>query len=153
MSDQTNPEPRPGAELEIDLSAFLPEGVTVGSEADEEVDHPLDVPAEAGVPTDAVAEAGAEAPTESDEIPADPIESVPVEAPTPDAPTPDAPTPVDDSIDLELLAAVEADLDAVEASLAALDDGTYGTCAVCRSEISAELLASDPVRRTCSDHA
>jgi hypothetical protein len=58
----------------------------------------------------------------------------------------------DDGIDLDLLVELEADLDAVGLALAALDDGSYGTCAVCGSPLAADALAADPVRRTCDAH-
>lgn len=58
-----------------------------------------------------------------------------------------------DDIDTDLLDAVERDLNDVDAALRALDEGTYGTCAVCASPIPQDLLATDPVRRTCTAHA
>ena len=40
-------------------------------------------------------------------------------------------------------------LDAVEEALAALDDGSYGTCHACGSTIEPSRLAADPLVRMC----
>ena len=58
-----------------------------------------------------------------------------------------------DGVDRDLLDAVERDLDDVERALRSLDDGTYGSCLVCAAVIPEQLLAVDPVRRTCDAHA
>lgn len=47
---------------------------------------------------------------------------------------------------------VEAELAAVEAALARLDDGSYGTCEVCGSEVDDTVLAADPTARLCAAH-
>ena len=47
----------------------------------------------------------------------------------------------------------EAALVGVEAALARLDDGTYGTCEVCRTRLDDALLAADPLARHCPGHA
>ena len=118
-----------GAELEVDLSAFLPEGVTLEAAPS----------AEAAVPDqETVLEVASAQETVPDQETVPEVGSAPV---------------ADDSIDLALIESVDADLTAVEAALAALDDGTYGTCVVCRSAIEPDVLASDPVRRTCPAHA
>ena len=41
-------------------------------------------------------------------------------------------------------------LDEVEAALARLDDGTYGTCAGCGAAIDDARLSRDPTVRTCA---
>lgn len=166
MSDQTTPEP--GAEIEVDLSAFLPEGVTLDDGSNEaptdEAQESTELADEApdSAVTDgyelAVDRADPAEPAVSAEVAGEPAE-VTVRTATDDepaaedlAPDPEPPVVVDDSIDLDLIDAVDADLSAVEAALSSLDDGTYGSCAVCRSAIAADLLASDPVRRTCLAH-
>jgi hypothetical protein len=153
VPEQTTPEPGDGAEagpeIDLDLSAFLPEGVSLASDDGVDAEQPdLDAGedgaaggADAGSPEPFV-EAGGDGATAGAEPQAAPAD-----------PEPAAPAPSDDEIDLELLASVEADLEAVDAALAALDDGTYGACVVCRTPIDAEVLASDPVRRTCPSHA
>jgi DnaK suppressor protein len=40
-------------------------------------------------------------------------------------------------------------LDSVEEALAALDDGTYGTCRSCGSAIEPDRLAEDPLMQVC----
>jgi hypothetical protein len=113
----------PAADLEVGLAAFLPEGVAL-ADAD---DGPSD---------DGPADDGPEA--------VEPVEP---------ADTPGGPEGGQrDGIDLDLLVRLEADLDAVGDALAALDDGTYGACAVCGAAIPPEVLAADPVRRGCGAH-
>lgn len=56
----------------------------------------------------------------------------------------------DPAADLGELAALEADLDAVDAALARLDDGTYGTCEECGAPL--EGLDEDPLARRCPEH-
>jgi DnaK suppressor protein len=41
------------------------------------------------------------------------------------------------------------DLTEIQAALARLADGSYGTCQVCGARISAERLAARPAARTC----
>jgi len=121
-SSDPMPEPAslPGAEqeLEVDLAAFLPDGVRFG-EPDQ-----ADSADEAGAPdTDAVvAEAGA-------------VEEAVIEAPAPE------PAP---AVDLEALSQIERDLDAVDAAIAALDAGTYGIDPTTGQPVDDALLAEDP---------
>jgi hypothetical protein len=51
-----------------------------------------------------------------------------------------------------LLSACQATLDEVEAALARLADGTYGTCQSCGAEIPDELLAAEPTGTSCGRH-
>ena len=53
-------------------------------------------------------------------------------------------SPGDSSIDL---AAIERDLDAVQAALGRLEDGSYWTDEVTGEPLPAELLAADPLAR------
>jgi RNA polymerase-binding transcription factor DksA len=53
---------------------------------------------------------------------------------------------------LAQLEAVAADLDAVEAALGALDDGTYGRCRHCGQPLPDDLLARDPLAGDCGRH-
>lgn len=48
---------------------------------------------------------------------------------------------------------LEHKLKDVEAALARIDAGTYGTCEVCHEEIALERLAAYPAAKTCIDHA
>ncbi|MCO1658726.1 TraR/DksA C4-type zinc finger protein [Pseudonocardia sp. S2-4] len=41
----------------------------------------------------------------------------------------------------------------IEAALARLDEGTYGTCSVCGTEIDDERLEARPEVDTCREHA
>ena len=45
------------------------------------------------------------------------------------------------------------DLDDIEKALARMDDGTYGTCEVCGTDIGADRLEVMPSTRVCIDHA
>ena len=45
--------------------------------------------------------------------------------------------------------AAREDLAELEAALARLADGSYGTCQVCGARISAERLAARPAARAC----
>lgn len=47
----------------------------------------------------------------------------------------------------------EEELEEAKAALAAIEDGTYGTCAVCGKEIPFERLEALPTALTCIDHA
>jgi DnaK suppressor protein len=49
----------------------------------------------------------------------------------------------------EAIDEVDQLLDAVEAALVALDDGTYGRCQACGSAIEPSRLAEDPLARAC----
>jgi RNA polymerase-binding transcription factor DksA len=51
--------------------------------------------------------------------------------------------------DLATIAEVERDLQAVDAAMRRLDDGTYGTCASCGRTIDPATLAADPLRSRC----
>jgi RNA polymerase-binding transcription factor DksA len=55
--------------------------------------------------------------------------------------------------DQALLAQVRADLDAVDAALARLEEGTYGRCATCGEPIGDERLAVEPTTLHCAQHA
>jgi RNA polymerase-binding transcription factor DksA len=52
-----------------------------------------------------------------------------------------------------LAANLREQLDAVEAALAKLDDGTYGKCEVCSKDIPEARLEAMPASRFCIDHA
>jgi RNA polymerase-binding transcription factor DksA len=54
--------------------------------------------------------------------------------------------------ELAALTQVQGDLAEVDRALAALDEGTYGTCQVCGEPIADEALAASPVARTCGAH-
>lgn len=47
----------------------------------------------------------------------------------------------------------EEELEDAKAALAAIEDGTYGTCAVCGEDIPFERLEALPTALTCIDHA
>lgn len=55
--------------------------------------------------------------------------------------------------DVSLLDSLNAELDDVEAALARLEDGTYGTCQACGRPISPERLDALPATRFCIDDA
>lgn len=59
-------------------------------------------------------------------------------------PDADDPAPPESTID-----EVDRLLDEVEAALARLDDGTYGTCACCGAAIDDARLTLEPTARTC----
>ena len=50
----------------------------------------------------------------------------------------------------EQLEALASRLDAVEAAMARLDAGTYGTCEACGAELGASALANDPLLARCA---
>ncbi|MCU0310344.1 MAG: TraR/DksA C4-type zinc finger protein [Acidimicrobiales bacterium] len=52
-----------------------------------------------------------------------------------------------------LAAGLREQLDDVEVALTRLDDGTYGTCVVCGTDIGAARLEAMPATRYCIDHA
>jgi RNA polymerase-binding transcription factor DksA len=52
-----------------------------------------------------------------------------------------------------LAANLREQLDAVEAALAKLDDGSYGKCEVCGKDIPEARLEAMPASRFCIDHA
>jgi RNA polymerase-binding transcription factor DksA len=45
----------------------------------------------------------------------------------------------------------EADMNAVQSAIEAIDAGTYGTCTVCRKNLT-EAVKTNPVLLTCEDH-
>ena len=51
-----------------------------------------------------------------------------------------------------LLRTAELLLDGVDRALAALDDGTYGTCEVCGTPLGDSDLEEDPVLVKCLEH-
>ena len=51
-----------------------------------------------------------------------------------------------------LMVPLEARLGQVEAALAKLADGTFGTCRVCSNPIEAERLDANPAAETCMTH-
>lgn len=154
------PDADDAGHLEVDLAAFLPEGSTLlGRDDDPDslephgdvaVDESGTDESEPDEPADASTahrEPGGEAPIASEPVDAD----LSAAAPAVDAPEAEAPV-AEPPVDLVALQAIEDDLTAVEAALAALDDGSYGSCAVCAAAIDADALAADPVRRTCAAH-
>ena len=54
--------------------------------------------------------------------------------------------------DLQHLDLIEGELADVARALERLDDGTYGTCEVCGTQLTDELLAASPAVRTCPEH-
>lgn len=55
--------------------------------------------------------------------------------------------------DFSLLEQLEAELGDLDAALRKVEEGTYGTCEICGTEISADRLEALPGARTCIDHA
>ena len=53
---------------------------------------------------------------------------------------------------LATLDAIESDIVAVASAIEALDDGTYGRCGFCGSEIAADALTADPLTTRCDAH-
>lgn len=163
MSDLPSSDPTPESaaipvgeqELEVDLAAFLPEGVQFGDPgeaADEDVEVEVDV-VETVLATDdgvvVIDEIEAVVATDDgvvviDEVLVDGqvvaetvVEEAVIEAPAAEA----AP-----GVDLEALSQIERDLDAVDAAIAALDAGTYGIDQASGRPIDDALLAEDPTR-------
>jgi hypothetical protein len=158
----------PSHEVEIDPAAFLPEGVAFetsdgpGSadgleeahlEDDPELQGPDPVLSSGlvGTPSAAVDDDGATGVDDGDdgdrEVAADgdaAAEAV-ERAPVPEGGTGDA-DGGGASIDLDALRQIELDLDAVDAAIAALDAGTYGTDPATGAPIDDALLAADPTR-------
>lgn len=52
-----------------------------------------------------------------------------------------------------LAAQLQDQLDDVEAAIARIDAGTYGTCEVCEQPVTAARLEAMPSTRFCIDHA
>ena len=127
-----SPEPAAGQaqELEVDLAAFLPDGVELGEDTVDDAD-------EATPAADDATPAAAD--TAIDATPA------PEAEPTAEAPEAAA-APAAHTVDLEALSQIERDLDAVDAAIAALDAGTYGTDPATGGPIDDALLAEDPTR-------
>lgn len=48
---------------------------------------------------------------------------------------------------------LQAELDDVERALGRIDDGSYGTCAVCEEPVSPERLEARPASDRCITHA
>jgi len=48
---------------------------------------------------------------------------------------------------------IETTLDAVEASMAKIDEGSYGTCESCGDALLDEVLAGDPTAALCESCA
>ena len=48
---------------------------------------------------------------------------------------------------------LQAQLDQVETAIARIDDGSYGTCAICGGAISTERLQAVPASSRCIEHA
>lgn len=144
MSDAPTPDPLdppasapgPAQEVEVDLAAFLPEGVVLGDPSDEafEVDV-IEAVIETGdgvVVVDEVVVTAPDGTVVADEVIVDEVTVVE---------EPSAP-----AVDLEALSQIERDLDAVDAAIAALDAGTYGVDASTGQPIDDALLAEDPTR-------
>jgi RNA polymerase-binding transcription factor DksA len=55
--------------------------------------------------------------------------------------------------DFSLLEQLEAEIDDLDAALRKVEEGTYGTCEICGTEISPDRLEARPGSRTCIDHA
>ena len=55
-------------------------------------------------------------------------------------------------VDLDTLASIESELDAVELALHRLDDGSYGRCDVCEAPLGEAELAAVPTARFCPAH-
>jgi RNA polymerase-binding transcription factor DksA len=55
--------------------------------------------------------------------------------------------------DFSLLEQLQAEIDDLDAALRKVEEGTYGTCEICGTEISPERLEARPGSRTCIDHA
>lgn len=53
---------------------------------------------------------------------------------------------------MRTLDALEAEVTDVERALTRLDDGTYGTCEVCRTTLPESMLAEAPAARWCAAH-
>ena len=167
MSDQPfDGEPpaegRSEPEVQIDLTAFLPESVVIEGRPDVDL---VAIESEGAAPRGDEGQPATPvpadvAPPESPESPdvadhAEPVVDGGSADPTP-ASSDDgqARQATDqDGIDAELIDSLERDLNAVDAALEAIDAGTYGSCAVCEARIAAEHLSADPVRRTCAEHA
>jgi RNA polymerase-binding transcription factor DksA len=54
--------------------------------------------------------------------------------------------------DIERLDVIGAELEAVDAALERLDDGSYGQCVVCGEPVGDDRLAADPLALRCAAH-
>jgi RNA polymerase-binding transcription factor DksA len=66
---------------------------------------------------------------------------------------PEAPVAASIEAAVASLAAIERELDRVQASLDQLDAGTYGSCEVCGETIGDDRLEADPTATRCAAHA
>ena len=48
---------------------------------------------------------------------------------------------------------IAGDLEAVDAAMRRLDEGTYGLCAQCGRPIPEDTLTNDPLAASCAEHA
>jgi hypothetical protein len=118
------------AEVELDVHAFLPEGVVLGDpDADPDADSDAELGAAPGEEADLDGSVDGRAGAR------DALEAISEPAPAAE------PGP-----DLAALDQVQADLDAVDAAIAALDAGTYGIDPATGEPFDDELLAADPTR-------
>jgi RNA polymerase-binding transcription factor DksA len=62
------------------------------------------------------------------------------------------PAPTDASADEAALASAGAELDAVEAALRRLEDGSFEHCEVCGASLDREQLQLNPLLTRCADH-
>ena len=62
------------------------------------------------------------------------------------------PAPTDASADEAALAAAGAELDAVEAALRRLEDGSFEHCEICGASLDREQLQLNPLLTRCADH-
>ena len=67
--------------------------------------------------------------------------------------SPDSPHSLDYSADEAALAEASAELDAVEAALSRLEDGSFERCEVCGDRVGPERLRADPLLTRCGRHA
>ena len=58
----------------------------------------------------------------------------------------------DHQVEEASLGAASAELDAVEAALARLEDGSFESCEVCGGPIGREELLQDPLLTRCQQH-
>lgn len=55
--------------------------------------------------------------------------------------------------DFSILEQLEAEIGDLDAALRKIDEGTYGTCEICGTEIQPDRLEAMPGTRTCIEHA
>lgn len=56
-------------------------------------------------------------------------------------------------LDVAALAAIEGELADVARALERLDEGTYGTCEACGTDLPDAVLAEAPASLRCAEHA